>query len=1292
MIGKTGHRVFSLEGLKMFIHNIRRWAAVSGPQKLFHGIAGLILVLAPMNYAQAQVAQAPLFLGGGNVPGNMVLVPSVEFPTLESVANITSTYSSSELFEGYFDNKKCYRYNFSSNEENRHFEPTRYASNQRCTSAGDWSGNYLNWATTQTIDPFRKVLTGGYRVRDTDGETWLEKARMIRSGDGNFPIRDLDDRNEVRGATPFDSDRIRVRIHKLGNEMRFSLGDTDFNEDPVDYDPDESDAYDNNGFEMSVRVEVCNPDVGVEDNCRLYPNGNWKPEGLIQQNANDIRFSVFSYLNQDGEKRDGGVLRARQKYVGPIKYTPGVGEEENENREWDPQTGIMVRNPDSTDASNTADYISDSGVMNYINKFGQLTGENPKAQDPVSELYYAATRYLKNQGNIDSYTSMDGYNENQRRRFRDGFPVIEDWEDPIQYECQPNVLLGIGDLNTWQDKNLPGSPYGTKEPTKPQAVEDDDTVNVVTATNRVGLIEGIGNIGDLGSDQTFRITAHNHSAYMAGLAYDNLNVDMRPDLAGKQTASTHWVDVLEGRILRKAKENQYLLAAKYGGFKVPEDEQDSFDPYSRTEPLPDSWWHTNGETLSTGELRPDNYYLAGEASRMVESLRRAFANITAELQSSSAAVAANSTRLESDTAVFQATFDSTKWSGDLFAFPITEDGEIETDSSWSVAANLDAPSDSSMTVSRNVLTNDPLSSNGGTDGELLASNGKPFLWTNLTTGQRDQLRLTKEGTLVDISVGQNRLDYLRGDRSKEQTSENTSLPFRQRDSRMGDIVNSNPQFIHKQDFGYGALNLQPPYSGIDSYKVFRSSATYQNRVPLLVVGANDGMLHGFNADVTAGGDGGDELFAYVPSALMGNLYELTLPNYEHRYYVDGTARVADAWLGSTLGWRTLAVGTTGAGGNSVFALDVTDPSNVGNADVLWEFSHPDMGLTKQQPAIVALANGEFGVVVTSGYDTGQDDGHVWVLDASTGRPIETFDLEDSGELGSPLVVDLTGDRIADRIYVGDTAGKLWRLDIDSSNSNQWGIPSLLSNGPLFQAGADQPITAPLTSAFNERKEHMVFFGTGSFFKEGDNVVANDPEIQSFYGIIDKGGAITRSDLLEQEILARPTINGQGLSVVSNNELTTESGWYIDLVYKESLGGDGADGERVTARALVRGDRVIFTSLIPSANPCEAGGDSRLYEVDNFSGSRLDYSVFDINNDGMFDDNDFVEIEIDGQTVRVPVSAIDSDIGIINTPSILTGVGENNDERKIISGSSGQMVSIPEAGSRTRGRQRWEQIR
>src|SRR5690606_6498793 len=193
----------------------------------------------------------------------------------------------------------------------------------------------------------------------------------------------------------------------------------DYNNDVRTYNPATSNVDRNRGFEMSVRVKVCDPTVGVEDNCRQYSQG-WKPEGLIQQYAKEIRFSVFGYLNDSGDYRDGGALRAKQKYVGPQRLVAGQGLVGNPNKEWNPVTGVFVTNPDAADA--TASGVSNSGVINYINKFGQLNvGENNKSNDPVSELYYAATRYLKNLGNVPEYTSMAGANSTTQARYKDGF-------------------------------------------------------------------------------------------------------------------------------------------------------------------------------------------------------------------------------------------------------------------------------------------------------------------------------------------------------------------------------------------------------------------------------------------------------------------------------------------------------------------------------------------------------------------------------------------------------------------------------------------------------------------------------------------------------------------------------------------------------------------------------------------------------------------------------------------------------------------------------------------------------
>src|SRR5690606_5556457 len=339
-------------------------------------------------------------------------------------------------------------------------------------------------------------------------------------------------------------------------------------------------------------------------------------------------------------------------------------------------------------------------------------------------------------------------------------------------------------------------------------------------------------------------------------------------------------------------------------------------------------------------------------------------------------------------------------------------------------------------------------------------------------------------------------------------------------------------------------------------------------------------------------------------------------------------------------------------------------------------------------AIVALANGTFGVVVSSGYGSTADNGKVWILNAANGTPIKTFELPtDGASLGAPLVVDVDNDRIADRLYVGDTGGKIWRLDLAGSNTNGWGVPGSLKQGstslPLFTAAAGQQITAPLTAAMNEKREIMWFFGTGSFIQVGDNVLPDSPTVEAFYGIIDGGQSFTAANLLAQTIVAEQTVNDLPYRVVSNNAPSTPFyGWYLNLVYGT------ANGERNVSKALVRGDRVIFTTLIPSEDPCAAGGDSWLMELNMYSGGRLSYSVFDVNGDGVINEDDF--IEVDGE--RVPASGVAPGIGIINTPTIITNLEPDNNEGKVISGSSGEVSTVLELGSIMRGRQSWEQLR
>jgi type IV pilus assembly protein PilY1 len=202
-------------------------------------LAATAAVLIASNAARADVSQTPLYLGGGNVPGNLTLVPSVEWPTINSVANL-GDYADTREYLGYFDPNKCYLYNYDANEALRYFYPSSAAASHRCS--GKWSGNFMNWAATQTIDPFRSVLTGGYRVKDTPTETWLEKARHDGQGGASvYPNRRIpvsgNNSTMVKGATPFDVNWIRMRIESLGNKMRFRITNDDTNTGVVPYNP-----------------------------------------------------------------------------------------------------------------------------------------------------------------------------------------------------------------------------------------------------------------------------------------------------------------------------------------------------------------------------------------------------------------------------------------------------------------------------------------------------------------------------------------------------------------------------------------------------------------------------------------------------------------------------------------------------------------------------------------------------------------------------------------------------------------------------------------------------------------------------------------------------------------------------------------------------------------------------------------------------------------------------------------------------------------------------------------------
>lgn len=1100
------------------------------------------------------IAQTPLF-AGVNLPGNLVFVPSVEWPTIVSVANLAPTYTDEVEFVGYFNSDACYEYRYSATRSQRYFYPIKFANNRRCAGGGFeglWSGNFLNWAATQTIDPFRKTLTGGYRVRDTVDETWLEKARHTGQGGSNiYPRRQVADAATLRGATPFENaDSMQMRIDGLGEEMRFRLNSLDPNNvgSGVDFNPaihpTDPAALDLFAYDVSIRVAVC---VGEfkDPNCKRYGN-NWKPEGLIQANADRLRYSVFGYLNQDGSGRDGAVLRARQKYVGP--FLPGG--DQNPAREWNTDTGVLVRNPDLTDAQDTSDQfgisILDSGVINYLNKFGQMTSKNHKSQDPVSELFYAAVRYIRGEDNVDAYSTGATLEQ------ADGFPVITNWgkngHDPVLASCQVHVALGIGDIYTHRDKNLPGPTSGTDEPPKPAEVVADDWINVVEVTDRIGDMEGIANLGSSGSSWTGR----NNSAYIAGLAYWANATNMRPNSGGLTTMSTYWVDVLEAQSLETIPYNQYILATKYGGADLPT----GFDPMNDN--LQQDWWSTNGNTLAPlgprgrGQTmpKPDNYFLAGNARNMVSALGDAFETILLETAQSITSLSTTSTRLDTDTLAIQAGFDSDFWTGELLGVD-----PIDNTIVWRASDDLDSGS----CAGRNIVTWDP-------DASTAALARKDFD-TNLPETMKTLIESGGGGQSADTLI-----NYICGSRAGEGGSLRT-----RGDTVLGDIVNSRPALATRSNEGWSRLSgiAGETYdSYVDGAKTTRPETVY--------VGANDGMLHGFDAA------DGDELMAYVPGVLLGNLGELADKSYAHRFFVDGQLTVRDAYDG---GWKTVLVGGLGAGGRGMFAIDVTNPSS---PRVLWEFTSdddPDLGYTFGDPQITRVGN-DWVAIFGNGYDSDDEQSFLYVVDLFDGTVRNKIGLGPAGGNGLSGVAVLpnpvTGTETI-RAYAGDLSGTIWRVDFDAET----GSPSVPFSSGLFQDPGARPITATPALAASPGGGIQVYVGTGKLIETTDRLESgNAPE--TFWSLIDRNSAINNTNGIE-ELTA--TTAGNSLAIEGE---VGDDGWALDLTLGSS------NRERVLTQARVIFGQVIFTTFEPDPDECSSGGAQRVYVLDAVTGTgRLD---------------------------------------------------------------------------------------
>jgi type IV pilus assembly protein PilY1 len=471
-----------------------------------------------------------------------------------------------------------------------------------------------------------------------------------------------------------------------------------------------------------------------------------------------------------------------------------------------------------------------------------------------------------------------------------------------------------------------------------------------------------------------------------------------------------------------------------------------------------------------------------------------------------------------------------------------------------------------------------------------------FQWSKLNDSQRDFLNISPDTKKTD-GLGELRVAYLRGDRRMEAGKPGGI--FRKRNNLLGDIVNSNAVFVA----GPSARFQGGGYQDFQRYNNDRTKAVY--------VGANDGMLHAFDAE------DGSELFAYIPDALFSSLPALTSPAYQHRPYIDGGIDISDAMAGGK--WRTVLAAGMGGGSQGAFVLDVTQPSSFGSGlGALFEFTDaddPDMGNLMGTPLVAKFrvrgkgpeAEYKYFVVIPSGLNNYRDDGRglfnkdgagalfLLSLDKPPSEPWKlgvnyykfrtpSIDASLANGLATPaLAVDASGAvRYA---YAGDLQGNIWRFDFTG------GVPwknALASAAPIFTArdekGVRQPIVMQPRVVFAPGGGYVVLFGTGRYVEEAD-ATPGTFRSQSIYGILDTTETTYR--VTGRSELARRTLTttSAGVTSISGGQFeygaggNEKKGWYLDF------DNSARTGERAITNPSIVGGLLYFNTMVPSGSFC-----------------------------------------------------------------------------------------------------------
>lgn len=610
------------------------------------------------------------------------------------------------------------------------------------------------------------------------------------------------------------------------------------------------------------------------------------------------------------------------------------------------------------------------------------------------------------------------------------------------------------------------------------------------------------------------------------------------------------------------------------------------------------------------------FFSASDPQTVVTSLQTALAGVNNRVASAAAAATSTLEPVAGDNFAYIAKYVTGVWSGDLEAKTIalvndaatgTKAGAVSDTPVWSAATKLaaktfDACDTRNIKLFRQGATNNLVDFKWNTYScdagglptgtavtTLNATEQGYFGNTQLSAlGQYSTMTTGSSGTVNQrsLAIGAPMVNFLRGQRGNEGYETNSSTAFyRSRQGVLGDIVNAQPLYVRAPTRNFTD-------TGFSNFKTAQAS-----RTPVVYLAANDGMLHAFNGAA----DGGDELWAFIPSMMLSNLHRLADTDYasNHRFFTDGSPVSGDVYDTTAAAWKTILVAGLNKGGKAYYALDITNPSS---PKALWEFTDTDLGYTYGNPIIGKLNDGTWVVFVTSGINNADGKGYLYVLNAITGAIIHKIGTP-SGTPGDPsgltkitgwIVQNADTNMTFNHIYGVDLHGNVWRFDVNDIFGDA-GREATLVTQLVDDNNTPQPITTrPIVAQVGNYI--YIYIGTGRYLNQDDLA---DEQVQTIYGFKDTLNIATLPNATIPDIrttLTKQTLVtiGSGLSAVRGFRSCqpASTGWYVDLPDpKERVNVD-------IRRAL---GSLIVASNVPEPSACRIGGYSWLTNLNLNSG-------------------------------------------------------------------------------------------